>query len=746
MFISLRAALLSASALAIAAMPAHAQTAANSASLPDVVVTSPAKPKTAATKPKKQTPSSVEAVAPTPPPSNASTTVEAGGPVAPGTRSQSLTAPTLSEAKADIETTPGAVDLVDADEYKQSTPAVTLKDALDYVPGVFVQPKWGEDTRLSIRGSGLSRNFHGRGVTLLMDGVIPITTSDGSSDFQEIDPTAYRYIEVYKGANALKYGANSLGGAINFVMPTGYDSDLFGARVDVGSFGFHKLSVSSGAVSGAADYFITGTWQEQDGFRDHSDGESVRGAMNVGYRLTGDIETRFYLNANEIRQRIPGAVTRDEALTNPSAAFVRPGQPNGFLGVGNDNVDRDYRRNIDSIRVGNKTAWRAAPGTLVEFGGFYLDRHLDHPILLIVDNKNNEGGGFARVTDERLIGDNKNRLIAGVTVQSGDIRARTYRTILGDRGALLSDANQISTTTTAYAENAFYLTRDFALVGGAQYTTIDRELDDNLLSNGDESRSANFDFWSPKIGFLFDVARDAQLFGNISQSFEAATFNEITIVSGDTLALDPQEAVTYEIGVRGGLPGFTYELAIYRANLENEFQCLSNGASGTCTQVNLDNTIHQGVEIGTGARLASGVVERADEIWLNAAYTYNDFRFDDDATFGDNELPGAPPHFIRAELLYKHPSGIYAGPNIEWVPEAYFVDSANTLATKAYALLGAKLGFDNGGPISAYLEARNLTDEAYISSASIATRANATSTLFEPGSGRAVYGGVQVKW
>ncbi len=109
------------------------------------------------------------------------------------------------------------------------------------MPGVFVQPKWGDDTRLSIRGSGLSRNFHLRGLQLYMDG-IPINTADGYGDFQEIDPTAYRYIEVYKGANALRFGANSLGGAINFVMPTGYDADAFGARVDMGSFGFHKLA------------------------------------------------------------------------------------------------------------------------------------------------------------------------------------------------------------------------------------------------------------------------------------------------------------------------------------------------------------------------------------------------------------------------------------------------------------------------------------------------------------------------
>jgi len=59
-------------------------------------------------------------------------------------------------------------------------------------------------------------------------------------DLFEIDPTAYRYVEVYKGANALRYAANSLGGAINFVMPTGYDALRFDGRIDAGSFGYLK--------------------------------------------------------------------------------------------------------------------------------------------------------------------------------------------------------------------------------------------------------------------------------------------------------------------------------------------------------------------------------------------------------------------------------------------------------------------------------------------------------------------------
>ena len=149
-----------------------------------------------------------------------------------------------------------------------------------------------------------------------MDG-IPINTADGYGDFQEIDPSAYRYVEVYKGANALRYGANSLGGAINFVTPTGRDASLFGASADIGSFGFHRLQSSSGGVKGPFDFFVTGSWQEHDGFRDHSWGESTRASANLGYQLSPNVETRFYFNVNDIMQRIPGSVTRSVALSSP---------------------------------------------------------------------------------------------------------------------------------------------------------------------------------------------------------------------------------------------------------------------------------------------------------------------------------------------------------------------------------------------------------------------------------------------
>lgn len=92
---------------------------------------------------------------------------EAGNPILPpvtveGTAS-SLTVPDAAAAEARIREIPGSAAVIDAESY-ENTRAVTIKDMLDYVPGVYAQPRYAEELRLSIRGSGLSRTFHLRGI------------------------------------------------------------------------------------------------------------------------------------------------------------------------------------------------------------------------------------------------------------------------------------------------------------------------------------------------------------------------------------------------------------------------------------------------------------------------------------------------------------------------------------------------------------------------------------------------------
>jgi outer membrane receptor protein involved in Fe transport len=78
-------------------------------------------------------------------------------------------------------------------------------------------PRQGlDEVRFSIRGSGLRNNDHGRGVNFLING-IPSMDADGFSDFEAPDFLAAQRVEVWKGANPLRHGGNTSGGAINLV-------------------------------------------------------------------------------------------------------------------------------------------------------------------------------------------------------------------------------------------------------------------------------------------------------------------------------------------------------------------------------------------------------------------------------------------------------------------------------------------------------------------------------------------------
>jgi iron complex outermembrane receptor protein len=651
-------------------------------------------------------------------------------------RKESLIVPSLGDARASLERTPGGVALVGAEEFRGGS-AVTLKDVLDYVPGVFVQPKWGEDARLSIRGSGLSRNFHLRGVRLLVDGV-PINTSDGSGDFQEIDPLWARYVEVYKGANALQHGASYLGGAVNLVMPSGRDADRVLGRFEAGSFGYRRGQLASGAALGRWDYFATGTLVKQDGFRDHSAQDDARLAANVGYRFSETAETRFYLHYNHIDQQIPGAVRRDQALDDPERAALA-------------NLAGDYHRDMESVRLSNQTTLALGEDTRLRFGAYGFSKHLYHPIFQVIDNRYDDLGGFARLEHATELAGRATDLVVGINFGGGNTDAKRFINVRGGKGRPTADAEERAITAEGYGEARLRVIPELSAIAGLHLNHSARSIHDRFLADGNDSDRRTYTELSPRVGLLWEPAASWQVFANLSRSAEVPTFSELNPTAAPGFAdLDAQTAVSAEIGTRGRSDAIAWDVALYHARLRDELQLFDAGG-GASFALNADRTIHQGAEVGLELRLWRGIAARggssadADALWLRQAYTWSNFHFDDDPAFGDNDLPGAPRHYYRAELAYEHPRGIQLGIHVEWVPQAYPVDNANTLETDDYALLGVRARAPLPGGLALWLDARNLMDRRYISSASVATRATPASTLFEPGSGRAVYVGIELR-
>lgn len=639
----------------------------------------------------------------------------------------SLTQPDIEHAREEIDKTAGGATIVDAEQVREGRVS-TFSDTLGLAAGVLVQSRFGaEESRLSIRGSGLQRTFHGRGIELLQDG-IPVNLSDGSFDFQTIDPLATRYIEVYRGANALRYGASNLGGAVNFISPTGYDAPRFEARGEFGSFDYQRYGLRTGGVSGNFDYFVSASDFSQDGFRENAQQNAQKINANFGYRFNDDAETRFFVGYVDSESELPGNLTKAQLQDDPSQAFLDP-------------KTGQQRRDVNVGRISNKTTLRFG-NTRLELGAFYSDRSLFHPIFQILDQQNEDYGFETRLVQYGELFGRPNEFVVGFIPSYGVTDEDRFVNNQGKRGARTNRSQQIGRNLAAYAENRLYLWPELSLITGLQYTHAEREYKDRFFTSAatDESFDATYVQFNPKLGLLYDYTPAVQFYGNISRSFEPPSFAELAGGLNPNI-VDAQKGTTFELGTRGNSENVDWDISVYYARLQDELLqtqvfVAGNSLTPASQTSNASRTIHAGLEMGMTAHLPANLEWRQSLL-------VNEFRFDDDDVFGDNRLPGVPRTLLRGELLYRD-NGFYIGPTIETSPQRYAVDFANTFYNDSYTIFGLKMGQQVNEAISWFVEGRNLTDRKYAATTGVVRDLNgADSSLFLPGDGRSLYVGLQ---
>lgn len=631
----------------------------------------------------------------------------------------------VAQAQAKLATIPGGAAVVDSKKFENEY-VLNLKDMLSGTPGVFAQPRYGEEVRLSMRGSGISRGFHMRGITLLQDG-IPFNLADGGGDFQEIDPLLLQHIEVYRGANALQYGATSLGGAINVVTPSArlvpYNYLM---RVEGGSYGTLRLHGATAQSNETADAYAAVTKSISSGYRDQSEQNNERLYANVGVRLSDKVETRFYAMRNDIEQEVPGTLSRFNALHNPKLAPAI-------------NKEDDYARDVRSTRVSSKTTVTFSPSLSLDAGLYANDKSLYHPIFEVLDQESLDWGGFLRLEGKARMGAGHHEFALGLNGSKGHVDALRFVNEAGNRGALTADAEQDAHNWVVYGENSWYFRPDMALVAGLQAYTSTRELENNL--NAAQNDDKTYSGLNPKLGFLWNFLPTAQAYANVSRSSEVPTFSELVQfpVVG-FVPLDEQKATTFEIGTRGDYGAWSWDVSAYHADIEGEMLQFTTNPGIPASVFNADETTHQGVELGLGYRAS-------EQLAGSLVYNFSNFHFDGDDQFGDNDLPGIPRHFVRVQLDYTPFAAWTISPHLEWIPTGAQVDYANTLDVPGYATLGVKSDYKVTPELTVFLDARNLTDEKTITNFSTVTNANLVGTsVFYPGEGRSLYAGFSVKF
>lgn len=659
--------------------------------------------------------------------------------------SEKSPAPVSVSAQAErqrLARVPGGTNLV---EPQQETRLATLRDALDYQPGLVIQDFFGgtDQPRLNIRGSGIQSNPVNRGVLLLQDG-LPLNEADGSFIIGLLEPRNASWISARRGANAGSPGATALGGELEFNSLTGAD-ESGRVRLEAGSFGRQGLQAAAGLDGRGHDARVSVSHDEYDGYRHHSASHRTVVQSNFGLDLGNGVQNRSYLSYSDLTFEIPNVITKARLKDDPRSV----------LGDGNTAQDRllnvykrDPHRDTQQLRLANRTQWNGA-GWQQSFGVYGQNTQDDFtdPLSHTLTDNDTLGAQWLLEGEQRLFG---YRL--GASWSYSDMTRELYANNPqnGSRMQRFGNFDLEASNLDLLLGLDWHLAPDWTLVTEVKWSDVRRDADSR---DGAGHLDQGWNFATPKIGLNWTPSPNLLWYANISRSHEAPTFWEIVSAEVSPAApaaaqaqlvdLDVQRATTYEIGGTGRIAQTDWSLTLYQSDVDDELISTSDAYGVKVGTYNYGSrTRHRGVEAGINGMLPTAASIGGD-LAYRVAWTFSDFRFRG-GEFQGNQIAGVPRQLWSAELLYRRgPWSV--GPNLRWLPQDTPTDHANTRNNyqDSYALWGLKASYKAREGLSVYVQGDNLADKNYASSYVIRNRADASQPTFLSGNGRSLSVGAE---
>ncbi|SDG38098.1 iron complex outermembrane recepter protein [Paraburkholderia phenazinium] len=362
--------------------------------------------------------------------------------------------------------------------------------------------------------------------------------------------------------------------------------------------------------------------------------------------------------------------------------------------------------------------------------------------------------GFApRYTGHFTLNGIRDDLIVGARVFGGRTQANQYVNVNGNSGAQTLASTQQAFNYEAYMENRWFFMPTLALMTGVKALRSVREyIDYGGLANDPnyKSTSKTYSGINPKLGLLWQPDRNTQAYIDITRSQDVPDFIDLTQTFNGVTGFTPlpaQHAWTLEIGTRGTRDRFSWDLTAYRSLVRDQLMAYTTDPNVPAATFNANKTVLQGIEAAASVDLLRNLSRpgAGDRVTLTGVWTLSDFRFKDDPQFGSNRIAGVPVNVLRGVLGYTRPNGFHVSASVDWVPAGAWADNANTLRVPGYTLLGLQAGMDFKTGLSIFVDARNLTNQRYVTDIStIADARTAMSTaIFYPGAGRSVFAGMR---
>ncbi|MBI4502615.1 MAG: TonB-dependent receptor [Gemmatimonadetes bacterium] len=644
---------------------------------------------------------------------------------------------TVTRSATDLSRLPFAVHVITGDDIGKGRPRLGLDEALAGVPGVLATSRqnYALDQTLSIRGFGSRSAFGVRGLKILLDGV-PQTLPDGQGQLTNVDLDDVERAEILRGSASSLYG-NASGGVISLstagerparIAPT--------VRVLGGAYGLVKYRAGMGLPVGRGSLSVSGVRTQSDGFRDHSNADLWQGRTRLALPLGSQtLMTILGQVAHDPTIKDPGALTFAEMGTDPTLANPL-------------SKTRDAGKDVSQEQASVTLVRHFPGGATANVTGFGLRRKLkNRTTATYIELGRWAYGARGSAGLPVVLGSRTALLTAGADAQwQRDDRINKNVALT----ALTRDQLERVAELGPFFQASFEAMPFLTLSVGARYDWVRFSVDDRFLTDGDDSGSRLMSALSGSAGIATHGLNAFAPYANVSTSFETPTTTELanrpTGPGGFNPDLDPQKAVNYEVGFRGGAGAagarLDYSVALYRADVRGELIPFEvPGDPGRRFFRNAGSSRHQGVEIGLGARLLAGLS-------LRGGYTYSHHRFVDyrtaTAVFDGLELPGVPAHYFKGTLTARF--GEHGWVSLEQaVSSSYFVNDANTTRNAGWSTTAMRPGVAldiRGFTTTLFGGIENLFNQRYAASVQVNA---ANGRFFEPSPGRNGYIGIELR-
>ncbi|HLF35066.1 MAG TPA: TonB-dependent receptor [Cyclobacteriaceae bacterium] len=623
---------------------------------------------------------------------------------------------------------------------------INITNALNKLPGIYMHSGSYNTNRLTIRGIG-SRSLFGTSKIRAYYDNIPLTSGDGETTVEDIDPGLIDRIEIIKGPSSSLYGAG-LGGTLLIFsdLPSFGEKDIQ-YQFTGGSYGYLKNAITARAgldklkVLAGINKIQNNGFRENNAFERLTAGLAARAAVGQGAAVT------ITLNYIDQRAEIPSSLNDSVYHANPEAAAANWKATAGF---------EDYQKFLSGLQL----SVPAGKNSLFEGSIFasFRSSYERRPFNILTEDTRALGSRFKYAYSKEIFG-KEFSMAVGYEYFFDRYSWTTIENLNKSEGALLSDNRENRENLNLFLKTDWLLPTNTLLTAGLNLNMTDYQyLDIYSVDSIDNSGSYTFGrTWSPRIGLSHPILKQLHIHASLSQGFSPPSLPETLTPAGSINPdIQPETGINYEIGIRGFMAGSKLhaDLSIFSLQVKNLLVARRIG-DDQFIGINAGKTGHRGIEASfnydfTGERKPGPL-----KLIGFATITLSDFRFrefvDDSIDYSGNLLTGVPQNEINAGLDFAVAAGFYSNMAYRYVSRIS-VNDMNTLFTEPYQLVNLKAGFRKSlfGPLSAdiYGILNNALNEKYVSMIQVNAAAVGGNPprYFYPGLPRNFYAGLIIKY